>query len=145
MLKLLYTAALSVASQCPADLFPDCGMTDGQHIYNTTRTDDFSSCCDRCVHDRNKCAAWVFVADGNHHAQGPGLCKLRVNVSRCRPNKTDHISGAIHQTTSPAAGRQPHIVLLVVDDFGWANVGYHRQNVSGIDDVATPNFDTLIS
>ena len=118
-------------------------MTDGQHIYNVTRASDFSGCCDRCVTDHN-CTAWVFVADGHVYSEGPGTCKLRHTVAQCRPNKTDHISGSLYQSATPAAGRQPHIVLLVVDDWGWGDVGYHRRNVSGPDDILTPNFDSLV-
>ena len=41
----------------------------------------------------------------------------------------------------PAAGKQPHIVMIFVDDWGWANVGYHRQVPTR--EVQTPNFDWL--
>ena len=40
---------------------------------------------------------------------------------------------------APAAGApQPHIVLFVIDDQGWANVGYHNPG-----NVITPNSDRL--
>ena len=41
----------------------------------------------------------------------------------------------------PAAGAKPHIVMILVDDWGWANVGYHRQTPTK--EVQTPNFDSL--
>lgn len=41
----------------------------------------------------------------------------------------------------PAAGTQPHIVMVLVDDWGWANVGYHRDTPTK--EVVTPNFDRL--
>eukprot|EP00117_Sycon_ciliatum_P033144 scpid65228/ scgid25566/ Arylsulfatase B; N-acetylgalactosamine-4-sulfatase len=41
----------------------------------------------------------------------------------------------------PAAGAKPHIVMILVDDWGWANVGYHRQPPTK--EVQTPNFDSL--
>lgn len=34
----------------------------------------------------------------------------------------------------------PHIVFNLVDDWGWANWGYHSQNNS---EVVTPNIDAL--
>ena len=41
----------------------------------------------------------------------------------------------------PSAGTKPHIVLILVDDWGWANVGYHRETPTK--EVQTPNFDSL--
>lgn len=41
----------------------------------------------------------------------------------------------------PAAGTKPHIVTILVDDWGWANVGYHRETPT--EEVRTPNFDSL--
>ena len=40
---------------------------------------------------------------------------------------------------SPA--KKPHIVFFMVDDWGWANVGYHRETPTR--EVDTPNFDSL--
>lgn len=41
--------------------------------------------------------------------------------------------------SSPAfvAARQPHIVFILADDFGWYDVGYHRS------EIRTPNLDKL--
>ena len=36
----------------------------------------------------------------------------------------------------------PHIVFVMVDDWGWANVGYHRD--PSTKEVVTPNFDSLV-
>jgi arylsulfatase B len=36
----------------------------------------------------------------------------------------------------------PHIFLLYVDDWGWANVGFHREVPSP--EVATPNIDAIV-
>ena len=44
------------------------------------------------------------------------------------------------RTTIPA--KKPHIVFLLVDDWGWANVGYHR--IHHTPEVATKNFDDLV-
>ena len=37
---------------------------------------------------------------------------------------------------------KPNIVFLLVDDWGWANVGYHRSNST--QEVVTNNFDALV-
>lgn len=36
-----------------------------------------------------------------------------------------------------AATRQPHIVFILADDFGWYDVGYHQS------EIRTPNLDRL--
>ena len=51
------------------------------------------------------------------------------------------------QCTSVAEGthntvKKPHIMFLLVDDWGWANVGYHRDPPTR--EVVTPNFDALV-
>ena len=38
--------------------------------------------------------------------------------------------------------KKPHIVFLMVDDWGWANVGYHRDTPTK--DISTPNIDSLV-
>ena len=42
---------------------------------------------------------------------------------------------------SAAAADKPHILFLLVDDWGWANVGYHREVATR--EVQTPNLDSL--
>jgi arylsulfatase I/J len=43
---------------------------------------------------------------------------------------------------SASAADKPHILFLLVDDWGWANVGYHREVATR--EVQTPNFDSLV-
>lgn len=38
--------------------------------------------------------------------------------------------------------QKPHIIHILADDYGWANVGYHR--AAGDRDVQTPNLDALM-
>ena len=45
-------------------------------------------------------------------------------------------------TAALAADDKPHIVLVLVDDLGWANVGYHRD--PSTPEVDTPNIDSLV-
>jgi arylsulfatase I/J len=42
---------------------------------------------------------------------------------------------------SPSASK-PHLVFMLVDDWGWANVGYHRNPPTK--EVVTPNIDSLV-
>ena len=37
---------------------------------------------------------------------------------------------------------KPHIIFMMVDDWGWANVGYHRNPPTP--EVVTPNIDSLV-
>lgn len=37
---------------------------------------------------------------------------------------------------------KPHILYMLVDDWGWANVGYHRNPPTK--EVVTPNIDSLV-
>jgi arylsulfatase I/J len=45
----------------------------------------------------------------------------------------------------PAAGKRPHVVFLVADDIGYANLGWlRRQSGGSIPEVTTPNMDSLV-
>ena len=41
-----------------------------------------------------------------------------------------------------ALTKKPHIVFMMVDDWGWADVGYHRETPTK--EVVTPNIDNLV-
>lgn len=45
----------------------------------------------------------------------------------------------------PATGRQPHIVYVLVDDLGWANVGFNRKDLSPAEqaEFRTPTITSL--
>ena len=43
---------------------------------------------------------------------------------------------------SLGVSKKPHVFFLLVDDWGWANAGYHRDTPTK--EVATPNFDSLV-
>ena len=47
---------------------------------------------------------------------------------------------------SPAAAAnasQPHLIFIMVDDFGWANVGFHAKGQPNEAEIVTPNMDAL--
>ena len=37
-----------------------------------------------------------------------------------------HNGGFAERLTQPAGGKKPHILMLLFDDFGWADAGWHR-------------------
>ena len=49
------------------------------------------------------------------------------------------ISGKLERSH---AADKPHIIFMMVDDWGWANVGYHRNPPTS--EVVTPNIDSLV-
>ena len=45
-----------------------------------------------------------------------------------------------------AAAAPPHIITIIADDLGWANVGWHRApNSTGREEVVTPHLDALVA
>ena len=49
---------------------------------------------------------------------------------------------AVYFSAQSALAKKPHIVFLMVDDWGWADVGYHRNDSSN--EIVTPNIDNLV-
>eukprot|EP00947_MAST-08B_sp_MAST-8B-sp1_P004791 g4791.t1 len=54
--------------------------------------------------------------------------------------------------TKPVAGKQPHILMVLFDDYGWADAGWHRNytapggaKVPATDEVQTPHLNELVS
>eukprot|EP00605_Chrysophyceae_sp_TOSAG23-4_P001295 GSChrysophyteH1.ASY1.ANO1.1409.1 assembled CDS len=41
--------------------------------------------------------------------------------------------------------QQPHIIHILADDLGWAEVGFHNTEAKKMGDVQTPNIDELVS
>ena len=52
-------------------------------------------------------------------------------------------AAAAERLVKPAEDTKPHIVMMLVDDWGWANVGYHRNPPTK--EVVTPNIDSLVT
>jgi len=44
---------------------------------------------------------------------------------------------------TPALGKQPHIVFILFDDYGWANAGWHRSPPTP--EVSTPHLNQLVA
>ena len=51
-------------------------------------------------------------------------------------------SGTSQHYLQSQAADKPHVVFMLVDDWGWANVGYHRDPPTR--EVDTPNMDSLV-
>ena len=51
-------------------------------------------------------------------------------------------TSASHLHSSSKQASKPHIVFMLVDDWGWADVGYHR--TTSTKDIVTPNIDSLV-
>ena len=57
------------------------------------------------------------------------------------------LSGAM--AAESAVKKKPHVIFILADDYGWANVGYHRRGGEGVDarqaqaETHTPNLDGL--
>lgn len=47
-----------------------------------------------------------------------------------------------HKPNTTTRAGKPHLVFMLVDDWGWANVGYHRSPPTN--EVVTPNIDKLV-
>jgi arylsulfatase B len=45
-------------------------------------------------------------------------------------------------STAPPRARRPHILHVIIDDFGWANTNYHRAVPTP--EVVTPHMDGLV-
>ena len=67
----------------------------------------------------------------------PGMATIQVLILAIMPlSLLANLAGAEH------VADKPHIVYILVDDWGWANVGYHRNPPTP--EVDTPNIDNLV-
>jgi len=69
-------------------------------------------------------------------------------VATAEPGKMMKLCAAMALASCAAAAAArnatlPHIVMLMVDDFGWANVGFHAKGQPNEGEVITPNMDQL--
>ena len=62
-----------------------------------------------------------------------------------------HNGGFAERLTQPAGGKKPHILMLLFDDFGWADAGWHRnytapggEYVPYTEEVQTPALNALV-
>ena len=61
-----------------------------------------------------------------------------------------HNGGVRERLVAPASRTKPHVLMVIVDDFGFAEVGWHRNvtiggvRVAGTNEVRTPHLDALV-
>ena len=62
-----------------------------------------------------------------------------------------HNGGTLERLVEPRAGKQPHIWMLLFDDYGWADAGWHRNYtgpggvpVPATNDIQTPHLNQLV-
>jgi arylsulfatase I/J len=61
-----------------------------------------------------------------------------------------HNGGIKEKLIPPVAGKQPHILMILLDDYGWATAGWHRNySIGGLKipattEVQTPELDALV-
>ena len=69
---------------------------------------------------------------------------IAVQVYAMKPGTWHNTQKVVFKSRSSTGlkASKPHIMMMLVDDWGWANVGYHR-NASDRETV-TPNFDKLL-
>eukprot|EP00038_Savillea_parva_P008859 m.179651 g.179651 ORF g.179651 m.179651 type:complete len:548 (-) comp14819_c0_seq1:100-1743(-) len=57
-------------------------------------------------------------------------------------NSVMMLLGSLVLATASAAAPKPHILMVIVDDFGWADAGWHRETPTP--EVVTPTMDKLV-
>ena len=163
---------LRVDDQCGAGHISEkiCFNT-SPNLGKPTYTTDAASCCAACKANP-ACAGWTWGFDAKGPVPGTLSCRLKSAISE-QPKTGNCTSGctagdkacghspepapptpppptspptpipAPTPPPPPAESKQPHIVMILVDDFGWANAGWHR--AAGYAEVQTPNMDALIA
>jgi hypothetical protein len=121
----------------------------GIQIANVKNCSTVEACCAQCAGAAEPpCAGWSFtqkltrcISFSAWHTEviTDGVTSGRAAESPT-PSPPTPPTPPIPPPAPPAAGKKPHILLLVMDDWGWANVGFHN-NAS---DIVTPNFDSLV-
>ena len=46
---------------------------------------------------------------------------------------------AVLASAAAASAAKPHIFLVLVDDYGYNNIGYHARQQPNADEIVTPN------
>jgi arylsulfatase A-like enzyme len=56
------------------------------------------------------------------------------------------LAGAWPGAAGAAGAARPHVLLIVVDDLGWNNLGFKRERLEGPEqqEMLTPNIDRLV-
>eukprot|EP00662_Eupelagonemidae_sp_cell21_P017701 gene17701-62317_t len=87
----------------------------------------------------------TYIDEGRAPIVAPhALCRA-MRGPRALPAVTALWAGSGAAGAASAPPPRPHIVFYMVDDWGWADVGYHRKESGAPErEVATPNIDQLV-
>ena len=56
------------------------------------------------------------------------------------------LAAALAEVRAVSAVKRPHLIAMLMDDYGWANAGYHRTPTDDPDhEVRTPHIDALVA
>ena len=70
------------------------------------------------------------------------VSKIKVSRQGMMLTSVQAIFLLVASSSALKASSKPHLVFMLVDDWGWANVGYHRNPATK--EVVTPNIDNLV-
>eukprot|EP00911_Craspedida_sp_UC1_P002686 UC1_evm2s1972 len=98
---------------------------------------------------------WLAAAIGVTEAMatGPAAAAVALEEGIWRAPQglpAGHNGGFLERITHPSAGRKPHIFMVLFDDYGWADAGWHRNTSMGgvfvppTNEVQTPTLDALV-
>ena len=90
------------------------------------------------------------------------LCSASLALAQPHPRQLQHEQwvppaphdangGTLERLVPPATGKQPHIMFILFDDYGWAEAGWHRNySIGGLhvpptEEVQTPTLDSLVA
>ena len=79
------------------------------------------------------------VADAETHLCSLAFCFARPNDRAQTADVCQMMTTSLSRPPAADGHALPHIVAILADDYGWANVGYHHASR----EVATPSIDAL--
>ena len=53
------------------------------------------------------------------------------------------IAGAFFMAPTTTVATKPNIVMIIIDDWGWNNWGYHAKHQANFQEIHTPHLDSL--
>jgi arylsulfatase B len=84
----------------------------------------------------------------NNKQKSSSSHSLRSSISQVllhQQNTKQQQMKSTSKPTIPTANTKPHIIVLLMDDFGYNNVGYHAKDQGNEEETVTPNIDQLAS
>jgi len=125
------------------------GKSHGGTNYNSFPAESVEQCQTACCVDSGHCESFTFTTGergGTHNcSKGTPCCWLShgsqgkfVDNDRCT-------SGELLTPTVPAVPPARHMLALLIDDYGWADAGWHVKGTAVENEVQTANLDRLVA